>query len=52
MIATCTAMGFGLIISLVMTLLAIVFIFIPLISEWAFWILVAACIIHGGSRRW
>jgi hypothetical protein len=37
-------MGFGSMISLVMTLLAIVsvFIFIPLISEWAFWILVAA----------
>jgi hypothetical protein len=47
-------MGLGFMISLVMTLLAIVsvFIFIPLISEWAFWILVAACIMHGGSRRW
>jgi hypothetical protein len=47
-------MGFGFMISLVMTLLAIVsvFIFIPLVSEYAFWIVVAAYIILGGSRRW
>jgi hypothetical protein len=48
------AMGFGFMISMVMTLLAIVsvFIFVPLASEYAFWIMVAAYIILGGSRRW
>jgi hypothetical protein len=41
------AMSFGSAISLIMTLLAIVsvFIFIPLVSEYAFWIAVAAYII-------
>jgi hypothetical protein len=47
-------MGFGFMISLAMALLAIVsvFIFIPWVSEWAFWIVIAAYIILGGSRRW
>ena len=41
------AMSFGSAISLIMTLLAIVsvFIFIPLVSEYAFWIAVAAYVI-------
>jgi hypothetical protein len=40
-------MSFGSAISLIMTLAAIVsvFIFIPWVSEWAFWIVIAAYII-------
>ncbi len=49
-------MSFGSVISLVMTLLAIVsvFVFIPLISEYAFWIAVAAYVILAGTwhHRW
>ena len=47
-------MGFGCMIYVAMKLLAMarVFIFIPLVSEWPFWIVVAAYSILGGSRGW
>jgi hypothetical protein len=47
-------MSFGFMFSLVLALTAIVsaFIFIPYVSEYAFWCVVAAYIILAGSRRW
>jgi hypothetical protein len=47
-------MSFGFIFSLILALVAIVsvFVFIPLVSEYAFWFALAAYIILGGTRRW
>jgi hypothetical protein len=46
-------MRFAVVVSLILTLLATVsvFIFIPLVSEYAFWVAVAAYIILAGARH-
>ena len=47
-------MRFGLALSLVLAGIAVVgvFIFIPFVSTWAFWIVIAAYIILAASRDW
>jgi hypothetical protein len=48
------AMNFAFVLSLILALIAILsaFIWIPLVSEYAFWFVIAAYVILAGSRQY
>jgi len=44
-------MNFAFIASLVIAILGIVAVFIAIISNYAFWVVVVACVVLAGTRR-